>query len=277
MIRKERNKERTEKAWENLYRRLENEGLLQEEKDPVINRFGLYKWAGLAAACLLIFALLFTQYDERHCPLIAQHNEEAFSLIKILDDGSIVYLTDKTLLQYPEHFTSGKRLVRLDGNAFFDIARNLKKPFVIETEEVIIEVLGTAFEVDCKEKAAFWLSVQKGRVKVTLKENKNEIKVDAGQMITLGMNKSFIKKVSDPGRYLRYFEKIRFKDEPLSNVVKAINAQGDTLRLEVSGQAESRKLTASFSNESSESMAKLICQALNLNYSRKGNTLTIYE
>lgn len=105
--------------------------------------------------------------------LIMQENTEQSTLVTTLEDGSIVYMGGETSLQYPEHFSMDKREVSLQGNALFDVAGNRERPFLIETEEVRIEVLGTMFHVKSDVGSTFELSVQRGKVKVALK---NKIK-----------------------------------------------------------------------------------------------------
>lgn len=64
-----------------------------------------------------------------------------------LPDGTEVQLGPGSKLTYPSEFSSGKREVSLDGQAFFDVYKNPHKPFVVHTADMDIEALGTAFEV----------------------------------------------------------------------------------------------------------------------------------
>ena len=70
---------------------------------------------------------------------------ETNTLITTLEDGSVIYLAQNSLFSYPQDFESASRNVELKGEAFFDIAPNPDKPFIIETGEALIQVLGTAF------------------------------------------------------------------------------------------------------------------------------------
>lgn len=64
-----------------------------------------------------------------------------------LPDGSNVWLNARTTIQYPISFGKKERLVKLDGEAYFDISRNENSPFIVETSKSKIEVLGTTFNV----------------------------------------------------------------------------------------------------------------------------------
>ena len=64
-----------------------------------------------------------------------------------LEDGTQVWLQDGTELRYAVGKGDGERIVRLDGEAYFDMSHDARHPFVVETRELAIRVLGTAFNV----------------------------------------------------------------------------------------------------------------------------------
>lgn len=64
-----------------------------------------------------------------------------------LDDGSVVWLNSESSLIYPKQFVGGKRIVKLSGEAYFEVERDEKKPFVVSVEGMEIKVLGTSFNV----------------------------------------------------------------------------------------------------------------------------------
>lgn len=83
--------------------------------------------------------------------LLTEENREKPTLVKTLEDGSVVYLAQESTLKYPEHFAEDKREVNLQGEAFFDVAKKPEQAFTIETARVRVEVLGTAFNVRSNE------------------------------------------------------------------------------------------------------------------------------
>jgi transmembrane sensor len=64
-----------------------------------------------------------------------------------LSDGTIIKMNSGTMLTYPERFSDSIRLVYLEGEAFFEVAKNPEKPFVIKTGLAEAEVLGTSFNI----------------------------------------------------------------------------------------------------------------------------------
>jgi transmembrane sensor len=88
----------------------------------------------------------------------------------LLEDGSLVLLNPASALYYPEHFDKNKREVRLQGTAFFSIAKNKYQPFFVYSKNITTRVLGTSFWV--KEEASIaQVEVKTGKVSVFLNTN----------------------------------------------------------------------------------------------------------
>jgi ferric-dicitrate binding protein FerR (iron transport regulator) len=68
-----------------------------------------------------------------------------------LSDGSEVWLNVGSSLTYPTAFTGGQRKVKINGEAYFEIAHNAKMPFIVQHDDVTISVLGTHFNVNAYE------------------------------------------------------------------------------------------------------------------------------
>ena len=65
----------------------------------------------------------------------------------MLNDSSRIWVNSGSRLTYPSHFGEGKRVVYLEGEAFFDIQKNPSQPFYVKTSDIDIKVLGTRFNV----------------------------------------------------------------------------------------------------------------------------------
>jgi transmembrane sensor len=189
----------------------------------------------------------------------------------------VVYLAQESTLQYPEHFATDKREVNLQGEAFFDVAKNREQTFLIETGKVRIEVLGTAFNVRSHEDDSFRLSVQRGRVKVSLKQGGQSVLVNAGETVTLQARQLQLSETGDSDEFRQYTKNIRFKDECLEDILRVVN-EAPTLQIQAASSVlNKRKLTIEFENNSPETVAELICWALSLKCSREGDKLILFE
>lgn len=279
-----KNKVRTDEAWRHLYARLDKDSLLVEAGEEVIRRRLFLKWGTVAAAmlagviCLMSVWWLMPGNDTRNLNLVTQENREKSTLVTTLEDGSIVYLGQESVLQYPEHFATDKREVNLHGEAFFDVAKKHEQTFLIETEKVQIEVLGTAFNVRSNEEVPFSLSVRRGKVKVSLKRGGHSVLVNAGETVTLQAQQLQLSETSKGDESDIYTKNIRFKDESLEDILRVVNAENSALQIQAGSlDLGKRKLTIEFLDNSPDTVAELICWALNLKCTREGDKLILSE
>lgn len=82
------------------------------------------------------------------------HNKEFWLT---LDDGTLVHLNYNTRVIYPEKFSRSKREVYLDGEAYFMVAKDRSRPFIVHTPEGDVKVYGTEF----------WMSTRREEIAVT--------------------------------------------------------------------------------------------------------------
>ncbi|MRT93721.1 FecR family protein [Ancylomarina sp. 16SWW S1-10-2] len=84
-----------------------------------------------------------------------------------LADGTQVWLNSESSLRYPVKFTGKNRRVELSGEAYFEVTHNAKKPFIVNTQEMNIEVLGTSFNVSAyADDATVHATLVEGKVRV---------------------------------------------------------------------------------------------------------------
>jgi ferric-dicitrate binding protein FerR (iron transport regulator) len=68
-----------------------------------------------------------------------------------LSDGTIVYLNSDSKLRYPVPFEKGVRKVYLEGEAYFKVSKDKRRPFIVDVKEVEVKVLGTSFNINAYE------------------------------------------------------------------------------------------------------------------------------
>ena len=270
-------KNKTDQAWKHLYARLENDGLLENAPNPKPSYIAV-KWLVAAAAVVLavVITLPYLKSEIGFKPLISQSNDVAGStLVKTLDDGSIIYLTSAAIMRYPLHFGSSERKIQLRGEALFDITHDVRRPFRIDTRDVTIQVLGTCFNVKCVEGKPFELGVYRGAVRVTDKHDGTVTLVRAGQTVIRDNGRMVLGNNPPRDSLSRYNSNIRFKDETLANIIRVINRNNGQYDLKASASAARRRLTATFAADTPPAMASLLSQALHLEMSVEGRIITI--
>nr|WP_129730050.1 FecR family protein [Parabacteroides goldsteinii] len=100
-----------------------------------------------------------------------------------LEDGSRIWLNSESELIYPEQFIGDKREVTLIGEAFFEVAKNAEKPFLVKTKGIEIKVLGTSFNVSCYGKD--------NTINTTLVEGSVSIHTEQGKEQTITPSEQF--------------------------------------------------------------------------------------
>ena len=85
-----------------------------------------------------------------------------------LSDGTEVLLSANSRLEYEKVFTGEKREVTLVGEARFNVAKDAKRPFIVRTERIQTQVLGTVFDVKAYPQATPDVTLYEGRVEVSL-------------------------------------------------------------------------------------------------------------
>lgn len=112
----------------------------------------------------------------------------------VLSDGTVVYMNSESKLKYPVHFAGDKRMVKLEGEAYFEVAHDQEHPFIVVTEQLDVTVLGTGFNVMAYKGDA--------RTEVTLVNGK--VNVNSGKISKdLLPNQQFVKYNANGGYMVR--------------------------------------------------------------------------
>lgn len=116
-----------------------------------------------------------------------------------LSDGTLVRLNACTRIDYPVRFGNGLRNVSLRGEAFFEVAHEPGRPFVVSTFASDIRVLGTRFNVLADEATGTFSTVlTDGKVEVTGKRDGASVSLAPGESVILDDGVFTKRAVSDP-------------------------------------------------------------------------------
>ncbi|WP_293313965.1 FecR family protein [Pedobacter sp. UBA5917] len=150
-----------------------------ENELPVKKRFSFKYaaiWAALLIVTLSVYLMMHFGKPVQQASIFIERNNPNGQRSKItLSDSSVVYLGAGSRLRYPERFSTDKREISLYGEAFFEVTKNPKKPFIIHTGTVRTQVLGTSFKIKAFKNKPLSVEVATGKVRVDeLKGNKIE-------------------------------------------------------------------------------------------------------
>lgn len=149
-----------------------------------------------------------------------------------LSDGTVVWLNSRSTIQYPASFVGKNRTIHLNGEAYFEVAHNAQKPFIVETNKGNVEVLGTKFNLEAyADNNSFVTSLMEGSVKVT--SGNNELLIKPDEMAILEHGKLRVSPIEDYNVYRWKEGLICFRDETFVNIMnKFETCYGVTIKIE---------------------------------------------
>ncbi|MBR8535654.1 FecR domain-containing protein [Carboxylicivirga sediminis] len=258
----------TNKAWSNV------KSQINSNKKSIV--FKRYMAIAATLAIIIVSSLFVGIISKQQTTVIST----AHTIEKVvLPDGTIVDLNHGSTITFPKKFKGNTRKVQLNGEAFFDVARNESVPFIIETEQVNIRVLGTSFNVKAYGGATNTeVIVTSGKVKVDSKLSSENVILEAGDAVNYSINSNTLEKHKVfTNNYKAWKTKeLEFNNTSLSEVIKTIE---DSYHISIivgdSIVTENKVLNATFSKYSLEHVLESVCTSFNLQYSKQGDAYFI--
>jgi len=172
-------------------------------------------WISIAAAIAIILSVGIYYYlnavqsdvgQNLTSSIILKTNPAGQKSKIFLPDGSIVWLNSASSISYEQGFNDSSRIVNLEGEAYFDVKKDPKKPFIVRSGKIHTTALGTAFNVKAFDMNNITVSLTKGKVKVLATNLNKEIYIDLGSGIYFSSdtNSTFQKIAIDPEKVSRW-------------------------------------------------------------------------
>lgn len=210
---------------------------IQEEQQQALDQrgFGNYRremYKNIAIIVLLIISSLsvwafYVQYNLTAKEIMISGKREI-----LLPDSTEIFSNKSTTVSF--HQTLWKRETRLEGEAYFEVQRNERQPFVIHAGETTIKVLGTAFLVKAYPGEPVQVSVISGNVTVLHKDQRIEIK-DGEEVLVTGDDEMIKSDSIDPNLLAWKTGKLVFKNAPVKKVLRELEKIYD-VKFEVEAQ-----------------------------------------
>jgi ferric-dicitrate binding protein FerR (iron transport regulator) len=188
-----------------------------------------------------------------------------------LPDGSVVYLNSGSSLSFPGQFTGEKRLVKLTGEAYFDVKKS-KQPFEVETSALTVDVFGTAFNVMAYKNALPEVTLERGKVVVRSKSDDQRILQPGEQAVIDTLDNTISVNNVETGLFTSWINnRLIFKNEPLENVIQRLERWYNiSIDIEDENLAQKR-LNATIEYESISEVMELLEITLPLKFEYKKN------
>lgn len=139
-----------------------------------------------------------------------------------LPDGTQVWLNSNTRLEFPTVFAKNEREIKIDGEAYFEVAHNVRKPFLVHTpRKETVEVLGTKFYVNAYSNTGnFETALMEGSVKVNT--DNNSFIISPLQRAVLRDGNMVIERITSLDVYRWREGLICFKNEHFMDIIKGL-------------------------------------------------------
>ena len=200
---------------------------IREDQAPLAKEIKLNRRSWLTRVAAAAAILLVGSW------LVLNISNPTLQEVATTDNTQEVHLEDNTEVQinrgsdfiYPTQFTGSERKVELQGEAFFDVARNTEQPFIIQTGNIQVKVLGTSFNIrnyDNEDLAE--ITVRSGEVEVSTLNGNQKWNLKANDQLVFDKKEKKVSSNKDVRlNALAWFNgKFSFQNEKLEKVKQAL-------------------------------------------------------
>lgn len=251
-----------------------------EIKRKIVNRILSY---ATAASVLVVagwwFFLKSTTQSEK--PLAQDVNYQSplgqRQTIK-LPDGSVVILNSNSQVQLADNFNTDKREIHLNGDAFFKVAKDAKRPFIVYTGNIATTALGTEFYIHSKDKSV-QVDLLEGKVQVEdigKKTKAASLILFPGETGRISAETNLVKQSFDSLHLRSWLSgRLSFNETPLPKVLKQLEEwYGIEIKVKKS-ELKGRSLNGDYQDAPLQDILKVVCFTLNSKYTFIDNTVII--
>ena len=256
-----------------------------------INHPLFYFVAGVAATLLIVLLFEYKKPVTNDTPaskeITVYNNTNAIEKI-ILSDGSKVWLSPRSEMKYLNLFEHTKREVAMSGEAFFEVTRDHKRPFLIYSGNVTTKVWGTSFRIRVFKNEITKVDVVTGKVSVSVpvlnKPTANLIDQPREVMLTPNQEAAYdsysnnLKKnllINDPTITIWKKISISFDNTPMPQVFAILNKKFKVHIRSDDKEINADSLNADFTDESLPAIMEIMRKILNVTYVTNGNDFVL--
>ena len=191
-----------------------------------------------------------------------------------LPEGSVVTMNKESSIRYRRRFVGDIRQVEMEGEAFFAVAQDKNKAFVVQTNGVTITVLGTSFNVRAV-KGKTEVIVETGLVEI--KKGGHIVRVGAHEKAVIGMNDAKLIKEDNPDQLYNYYRTKTFEcnGTPMWRLVEKLNEVYNVHIVIGEGRLRNLLLTTTFVDESLDGILNVVAKTFAITIVRNGQEIIL--
>lgn len=258
-----------------------DEELLLVEKQKPVHRI-IWILSRVAAILFLIISIGYVfnrQYSQQEAlSYFSFYVPPGQKINMTLPDGTEVWLNSCTRIKYPQSFNRRKRHVILDGEAYFQVSHDKRKPFVVQTEKYSVEVLGTEFNVNSYAADKYFATTLfSGAVKIISNENQQEnIELKPQDKAYLANGRLIIVQEDNPDCLAWKDNLIVFKQTSFAEIMKSFERYFDVKISINNEELKQHSFTGKFRQTDGLDYAlKVLQKYIDFNYTKEKDSETI--
>lgn len=194
-----------------------------------------------------------------------------------LEDGTEIWLNSETKLKYPIHFSGKERRIILKGEAYLQVARNESQPFIVESGDMSIHVLGTSFNIsNYTEDGKSLTTLIAGKVRIVMPDETKNITLQPGEQAIVEKGEISVKKVNTKLYSLWMKERFAFEKESIEQVIRKLSRWYNVSFTFADSKIKEKRFTGSIPKYSDISQVlKIIEMTTNIHFIIKDDMITI--
>ncbi len=240
--------------------------------------------SGVAATIALLFYINYadrlrdsveSRYNYTHVVKAQQSKERV-----VLPDGSVVWIDKGSVLSYSDQVNETIRRVKIEGKAFFDVAKDKNRPFIVDLGEDKIKVYGTSFNVrNLMKESDVEIVLLTGSVGLELSGIQKNIMLKPNERVVYSKvsKDSHIETVDASKFNIWTQDKLTFDNNTLSNVIPCLEIWYDVTIDCPEDLANNTRVSFTILNETKEQMLKVLALVAPVDYTVKDNHIFIYS
>lgn len=194
-----------------------------------------------------------------------------------LPDGTVVWLNSYTQLHYNANYGATQRVVSLTGEAYFEVAKDKEKPFIVETAGMNVEALGTTFNVKAyREDSQIIATLFSGSVRVSSDRDNVILSPDENATFERRSGKLAIHKL-DNSSYAKMWRNndLVFNGETLEEIAVLLNRMYNVQIAFKSERIKQYRFSGVICNNSLDNVIELISLTSPITYETRGDTIIL--
>lgn len=241
-------------------------------------RFSKVLFCALALFFLILGSIAYWNYINVKPP-IYQEIVTSYGETKeiVLADGTVLVLNSCSKVRFPDCFVEDERRIELEGEGYFQVSRNERRPFIVKTSRFEVRVLGTSFNVKSYEMDELVsVEVESGKVQVDTPEAM--MRLSANERILINTVTGNYKKSDDTDEVAQWRNgTLCFQETPIRDVAKELERIYHCTITFASGQDFDNLISGEHDNASLESVLFSIEYTSGIHYRKEGNRVWMYK